>query len=1058
MQIMKRHETESISATRKLLFFFGIMLSLLSMIQSKGEARAISEVQGKKIACFLADDFPTVDAPRIDPIVLRRSLREFDVEYIANVDSVSVRLTNARFKELVLPYGSAFPVQAWPAIYDFLLHGGSLVVLGGSPFHQPVIRKRGKWVFGTAQPTYAHRLLIGPADLILLNSSPFYNSNSSMIVPEGSDFDASSLSLPTKVYELTVRFTTRNDYANEIGTAGPRDAVMLPLVHIVNGNGLPVASPLVEIDRLLGDEAGGRWILETSDAVLSASAIEYCVGRALEGSARIESNPFQACVDENGIPEVRVNEFRPLPDNNDLPSSHANIVVSNSQGKQVFESSLELRGTAEFKSGIVQIRPAKPLEPGFYKVEVGDRGAKWRPHTSLSAFWIRDTKLMSSGPHLSVSRDWLLKDGKVFPIIGTSYMAADAGRKFLMEPNPYLWEADFARMENLGINFVRVGLWTGWQKIVLDPGAMDEGFLRSLDALIHTAARHNIVICFNLFAFLPPANGGTNPYLDPRAIEWQHSFVSLIASRYKNTGWINYDLINEPSYSPPDKIWKELPIGDEYERAAWNGWLTEHHRGDPAETLDNWRDGSGDLFSMPGSDELAYQQIREYRRPRKGLDFELFSQDVITQWAGDLRGVIRSAGGDHLVTLGQDEGGMSLRSSQQFHFPSVDYTSMHTWWLNDHLLWDAVSSKVPEKPNLISETGLMRLENIDGEPWRSPLAARELLERKFAYAFQGRGAGVVEWCWNINEFMTSENEVGIGLTRADGTMKIETEVIKEYSDFFSKAAPFLGDYEKDSVLIVIPDARLFSGLPDAMTGVQMVVRTLADNFGIVPTLLSEFKLSEERLRGIKLVIVPDAGMISDTAAVQLYAASLNGTKVLFTGAVEGNEYGKQSRAFLSLGLSPESHPVSHYESTHWSTVSGDRNLPVTFSSGKSEYLRKSNSQQLDTLRGNVLNEPLPIELAAEKEPVNAMLDAVLKYAGIHSDIRDTRVATRILVSGTSALIVCVNESSVSVTRQVSFGGHWIDIPVEAGRTRLVLVERRSGKIIAATDGEQIGQK
>ena len=154
---------------------------------------------------------------------------------------------------------------------------------------------------------------------------------------------------------------------------------------------------------------------------------------------------------------------------------------------------------------------------------------------------------------------------------------------------------------------------------------------------------------------------------------------------------------------------------------------------------------------------------------------------------------------------------MSLRSSQQFHYTSVDYTSMHTWWLNDHLLWDVVSTKVPEKPSLISETGLMRLENIDGEPWRSPTAAENLLERKFAYAFQGRGAGAVEWCWNINAYQSTDNEVGIGLTRADGTMKIETTVIREFAEFFKKAGPYLGDFKKDSIVLVIPDSKLFTG-------------------------------------------------------------------------------------------------------------------------------------------------------------------------------------------------------------------------------------------------------
>ncbi len=76
--------------------------------------------------------------------------------------------------------------------------------------------------------------------------------------------------------------------------------------------------------------------------------------------------------------------------------------------------------------------------------------------------------------------------------------------------------------------------------------------------------------------------------------------------------------------------------------------------------------------------------------------------------------------------------------------------------MNDDLLWDGLITKVPEKPNLVSETGLMRLEDIDGEAWRSPSIARNLLDRKFGLGFASRGAGIVQWAWNINPYMPIE--------------------------------------------------------------------------------------------------------------------------------------------------------------------------------------------------------------------------------------------------------------------------------------------------------------
>ena len=149
-------------------------------------------------------------------------------------------------------------------------------------------------------------------------------------------------------------------------------------------------------------------------------------------------------------------------------------------------------------------------------------------------------------------------------------------------------------MKRQGVNMVRTGLWTAWTRVMLDPGAVDENVLSALDAYVLSAAKNGILVCFNFFAFLPPAYGDANPYLGPRALEGQRALLTMVARRYRGVGWVHWDLINEPSYAPPEGVWRNLPIGDDDEDDAWRAWVRAKHGPDPLVLRDLWRDDTDD--------------------------------------------------------------------------------------------------------------------------------------------------------------------------------------------------------------------------------------------------------------------------------------------------------------------------------------------------------------------------------------------------------------------------------------------------------------------------------
>ena len=1044
---MTSHGSSSIPAP--VLLLAALLLPLAARAAAADFARGLDQrdpARPPRVAVFRSPGFPTADAPPIDDPTLSSALSGLSTDTLDSPSALTQRLRLHDHDVLVLPYGSAFPVDAWPAIRDFVRAGGGLVVLGGAPLQQPVRVEQGAYVMGLRQATYAHELLIGPAQELDLST---FAGPLKTVATSGSGW-AGPLPEAKHTWALTVRLTDTADMPGQDGSAGPREGTARPLVHVLDGEGLPRACPLLEIDRLRGPGQGGRWVFATSDAALPPELIRAMVARALDGAWELDARPVRAAVEPGETAVLRILLQRPLGRAGEV-ATMATVDVRDEGGRSVWSGEVPLLGPPEARSGYARVTPPAPLGPGLYRASVRVAGVPWQPRTVLTGFWVKDQKLLAAGPKLTASRDWLRRDGAVMPVVGTTYMASDVHRKFLFEPNPALWDRDFAAMAKQGVNFVRTGLWTAWSRVMLDPGAVDENVLSALDAYVLSAARNKVVVCFNLFAFIPPAFGGTNPYLDPRSIEGQLAFVSALASRYHGSGWIHWDLINEPSYARPEDLWKNRAIGDPYERAAWTAWAKAKHGDDPERIRELWRDPGDDLFSVPRGDEMDYAPLREGRRPRKARDFGEFTQEAAASWMRRLRAVLKQAGGPEvLVTLGQDEGGTGTRPAPSIYYDALDYTSVHTWWNNDDLLWDGVMTKAPEVPNLHQETGLMSLEDTDGFAWRTPEAAADLLERKFAYAFVGRGAGVVQWAWNVNPYQPIDNEATIGLWRPDGTAKAELRSLPAFARFFAKATPYLDDFAPDPVVMVIPHSRMFMGRPGGADGTRRVVRLLAERFGVVPTALSEVRLTPERLKGARLVLVPTPEVLQESAAAALLAASRAGAKVLVTGAVEGDSYGRTTGSLRALGLVDAGRPLALHEPTGWGGAS-----TLTFEGLLQEKMRRASGPSPAALTGNLWHEPLPIELARETEPLVALLGAALEAAGVPTHPAEGGVAARLLVAPKAILAGVVNETTSPARRRLTVEGKAVEVPVGACRARLVLFERGTARVLAATPGDPI---
>jgi len=156
--------------------------------------------------------------------------------------------------------------------------------------------------------------------------------------------------------------------------------------------------------------------------------------------------------------------------------------------------------------------------------------------------------------------------------------------------------------------------------------------------------------------------------------------------------------------------------------------------------------------------------------------------------------------------------------------------------------------------------------------------------------------------------------------------------------------------------------------------------------------------------------------------------------VLITGPVEGDSYWRATPSLQALGVLDDSRPVALHETTGWGAAPGQAQ-GLTFENLAQQWLRRGTKVSPAALNGNVWYEPLPLDFACETEPLDALLAAALKAAGVPTHPAGHGVGAR---------------------RRVVVEGRPVEIPVEASRSRLVLFERGTEKVLAATPGEPVG--
>ena len=251
-----------------------------------------------------------------------------------------------------------------------------------------------------------------------------------------------------------------------------------------------------------------------------------------------------------------------------------------------------------------------------------------------------------------------------------------------------------------------------------------------------------------------------------------------------------------------------------------------------------------------------------------------------------------------LVTVGQDEAGAADSPNNLFLAGDVDFTCVHNWWLNDALVWDGVMTQAEGRVNLVEETGVMFAGRPPGIEPRWEVYARNLLERKMALSV-AQSAGFVEWVWNSNCYMASDNEAAIGLLRADGTAKPELAALRGIAAFAAAAAPHLVGREREPVLMIVPHSNMFSRQNTATDATKRAVRALVYGCRVGVRAVSEYALAPG-MPAPGMAVVPTEGLRSPQAQETLAVWTRGGT-VMVTGQPDEARY---RSALSGAGIRP----------------------------------------------------------------------------------------------------------------------------------------------------------
>jgi len=386
-------------------------------------------------------------------------------------DQLAAQLADEKMKLLILPRGSVIPEAAWSSVTDFLHRGGNLLVLGGRPFTRAAYHDNSGWHLRDYSTRFTRPLLIDQYQATPGSEGATFTPNPEI-----------PLDLPhftwKQAFSPIIRLSI-NDLYNRGGSAGALDVNLDALVWGVT-DGRKMSAPLLQIDHYSSTFDGGRWIFLSAELTPdfysspdAAKLLHRLADRALDGALQFSVRPT--------LPLYLVGEpveFETIFHSPTKPAAPMSVrVVTYPED----EPAKKLAATIALPASGTSLLPT-PHTKGLQIIEARLLEGSAIRAIYHSAFWIRDEDYLRSGPTLGVNDDYFTIDGRPLAVVGTTYMSSEVQRLYFDHPNVYVWNSDLGLIHSAGLNMIRTGWWTGWDKLCDESGRPYERTLRTMEA------------------------------------------------------------------------------------------------------------------------------------------------------------------------------------------------------------------------------------------------------------------------------------------------------------------------------------------------------------------------------------------------------------------------------------------------------------------------------------------------------------------------------------------------------------------------------------------------